>query len=185
MRLSHSGASALGVGTAFAFSPATGVGIAVLTNAAPVGVAEAVTAEFMDRALVGHPTRDWYTTYRTAFARLAVHAGSLGDTPPGDPQPGLAPGGYVGTYGNEFYGPLRVVARGDGLVMQLGPKAAEFPLRHWTGKTFAYVTRGERATGTQPVTFTVDGQRATAVTVGDLDAADGATAHLGVFLRTR
>jgi hypothetical protein len=68
-------------------------------------------------------------------------------------------------------------------MMQLGPRPEEFPLRHWTGNTFAYVTRGEHASGTQPVTFAVKGSRATSVTVGDLDAAYGAAAHLGVFTR--
>jgi len=77
-----------------------------------------------------------------------------------------------------------VVERDGGLVMQLGPAPEEFALRHWTGNTFAYRTRGEHATGTQPVTFTVSGSRATSVTVGDLDAADGGSAHLGVFTRS-
>jgi CubicO group peptidase (beta-lactamase class C family) len=185
VRLGHSGASPLGVGTAFSLSPATGVGIAVLTNGAPVGAAEAITAEFMDRALVGHSTRDWYAAYHSAFTRLAAPARGLGDTPPGDPQPGLADRAYVGTYTNDFYGPLHIVERDGGLVMQLGPEPQEFPLRHWTLSTFAYLTRGERATGRQPVTFTQTDGRVTAVTVGDLDAADGGTAHLGVFRRTR
>jgi CubicO group peptidase (beta-lactamase class C family) len=185
MRLGHSGASSLGVGSAFAWSPPTGVGIVVLTNAAPVGAAESIVSEFMDRAIVGHATRDWYTAYRAAFRRLATPAGSLGDTPPGDPQPGLPDSAYVGTYANDFYGPLHVVARGDGLVMQLGPGPMEFPLRHWTADTFAYRTSGERAAGTQPVTFTVANGRVGAVTVGNLDAADGGTAHLGVFRRSR
>jgi hypothetical protein len=184
VRLSHSGASPLGVSTAFSLSPASGVGIVVLTNAAPVGAAEAIVAEFMDRALVGHTTTDWWAAYRTVFARLATPARSLG-APPHDPQPALAPSAYVGTYTNPLYGPLRVVARGDTLVMQLGPEPEEFPLRHWTASTFAYVTRGERATGLQPVSFTVGTRTATTVTVGDLDAAYGAGAHLGVFTRSR
>jgi CubicO group peptidase (beta-lactamase class C family) len=183
LRMGHSGASALGVGTTFALSPATGLGIVVLTNAAPVGVAESIASEFMDRALIGHPTRDWYRAYRTVFARLAGPSGSLGSTPPGDPQPALPSGAYVGTYANAFYGPLHVVVRDGGLVMQLGPAPQEFPLRHWTGNTFAYRTRGEHASGTQPVMFAVAGNRVTRVTVGNLDAAYGASAHLGVFVR--
>jgi CubicO group peptidase (beta-lactamase class C family) len=184
LRLGHSGASALGVGTSFALSPATGVGIVVLTNAAPVGAAESIVAGFMDRALIGHPTRDWFAAYRTVFARLAEPTDSLGSIPPGDPQPALPAGTYVGAYTSAFYGPLHVVARDGGLVLQLGPKPEEFALRHWTGNTFAYVTRGERASGTQPVTFAVSGNRVTSVTVGDLDAAYGSAAHLGVFART-
>jgi hypothetical protein len=157
----------------------------VLTNAAPVGAAEAIAAEFMDRALVGHPTRNWWDAYHRVFARLAAPTGSLGETPPAEPLPALAAGAYVGTYASDFYGQLHVVARGDALVMQLGPGPEEFPLRHWTANTFAYATRGERPRGTQPVTFTVGGGRATAVTVGDLDTAYGPTTHLGVFTRTR
>jgi CubicO group peptidase (beta-lactamase class C family) len=184
LRMGHSGASASGVGTNFALSPAAGVGIVVLTNAAPVGVAEAITAEFMDRALIGHATRNWYAAYGAVFARIAGAGNSLGATPPGDPQPALGVDAYVGTYFNDFYGPLQVVERNGALVMQLGPAPEEFALRHWTGNTFAYRTRGEHATGTQPVTFAVSGSRADAVTVGDLDAADGGRAHLGVFTRS-
>jgi CubicO group peptidase (beta-lactamase class C family) len=184
VRLSHSGASPLGVGANFALSPATGVGIVVLTNAAPVGAAEAIVAEFMDRALLGHPTHDWYAAYRTVFARLAQPAGSLGATPPGDPQPALPASAYIGTYANDFYGPLRVVQRADGLVMQLGPAPQQFALRHWTGNTFAYRTRGEHASGMQPVTFAVSDGRVTSVTVGNLNTAYGTEAQLGVFRRS-
>jgi hypothetical protein len=185
VRLSHSGASALGVGTTFSLSPAAGVGIVVLTNAAPVGAAESIAAEFMDRALIGHSTRDWYAAYRTVFGRLAQPAGSLGDTPPGDPQPALAADAYAGTYTSEFYGPLTVAVRDDGgLVMELGPTPQRYRLRHWTGNTFAYRTRGEHASGTQPVTFAVTDGSVTGVTVGNLDTAYGADAHLGVFTRS-
>jgi CubicO group peptidase (beta-lactamase class C family) len=184
LRMSHSGASALGVGTNFALSPAAGVGIVVLTNAAPVGVAESIASEFMDRALIGHTTRDWYAAYGAVFARLAVPANSLGSTPPGDPQPALAAAAYVGTYTSDFYGPLLVVERGSRLVMELGPAPEQFALRHWTGNTFAYRTRGEHASGTRPVTFGVSDGRATTVTVGDLDTAYGVGAHLGVFTRS-
>jgi len=137
----------------------------------------------MDRALIGHATRDWYSAYRAVFARLAVPAKSLGSTPPGDPQPALAAAAYVGTYTSDFYGPLLVVERAGRLVMELGPEPQEFALRHWTGNTFAYRTRGEHATGTQPVTFGVSDGRAATVTVGDLDTASGVDAHLGVFTR--
>ena len=91
LRMSHSGVSALGVGTNFGVLPAAGVGIVVLTNATPVGVAESIASEFMDRALIGHATRDWFVAYRAVFARLARPANSLGSTPPGDPQPARLP----------------------------------------------------------------------------------------------
>ena len=133
--MSHSGASALGVGTKFALSPAAGVGIVVLTNAAPVGAAEAIAAEFMDRALIGHATRDWYAAYRTVFARLAEPAGLPRlDAARAIRSPRSPPSAYVGTYTSDFYGPLVVVERDGGLVMQLGP------------------SRGVRRCGTGPAT---------------------------------
>ncbi|MEW3744846.1 serine hydrolase, partial [Pseudomonas aeruginosa] len=48
MRLSHSGAFSLGASTSVTLYPSEGLAIMVLTNASPLAVPEAVTAEFVD-----------------------------------------------------------------------------------------------------------------------------------------
>ena len=125
LRMSHSGASALGVGTNFSLSPAAGVGIVVLTNAAPVGVAEAISAEFMDRALIGHTTRNWYAAYHAVSPGSPAPGTRSATRRPAIPNPRSATA-YVGTYFNDFYGTLEVVERDGALVMQLGPAPEEF-----------------------------------------------------------
>ena len=184
LRISHSGAFALGTGTTFAMSPAAKVGIVVLTNGEPIGAAEAIAAEFMDRALVGRSTRDWFGAYGPLFAQLGEHPTDLGPTPPADPQPAASDAAYVGTYHSDFYGTLRVIERDGDLVMQLGPRPMDFTLEHWTGNTFAYDTVGENASGTQAVTFARSGSVASSVTVANLNDEYGADAGLGVFERT-
>ena len=56
---SFSGAFDVGAATTFALLPSESLGISVFTNAAPIGVPEAVTAEFLDRAETGTVTQDW------------------------------------------------------------------------------------------------------------------------------
>jgi CubicO group peptidase (beta-lactamase class C family) len=57
-RLGHSGGFDLGAATAVSLLPSEGLGIVVLTNAAPVGVPEAVSASFFDLVLIGKVTKD-------------------------------------------------------------------------------------------------------------------------------
>jgi hypothetical protein len=182
-RLSHSGAFALGAGTTYALSPAAQLGIVVLSNGYPIGVPEAIAAAFLDEALVGRQTRPWLALYQQAFAGLLDHEGDLGRTPPTDAPPARSNPVYVGSYRNDYYGPLRIVARDDELLMVLGPDDLEFPLVHWTGNTFAYRTRGENAAGMQAVEFTVSGSRASSVKVVNLNGGPDATGTLGVFRR--
>src|SRR5262245_36534155 len=53
VRLGHSGGFDLGAATVATLLPAEGLGIVVLTNAAPIGVPEAVSASFLDLVLKG------------------------------------------------------------------------------------------------------------------------------------
>jgi len=173
LRLSHSGAFALGAATTVAIVPAEHLGIVVLTNAAPVGVAEGLTFAFIDQALYGRQTQDWLALMAKVFADPAA----LGLTPghdyakvPAHPSPPLEGGAYVGDYANDYYGDLLVTDRGGRLAMILGPARTAFPLTPYDRDTFTYETVGENAVGPSGVTFTLgpDG-KATAVTVENLD----------------
>ena len=147
VRLSHSGAFLLGAGTAVSMIPAAGVGIVTLTNAAPVGAAEALNATFEDLVESGAPKRDWYAAYSQRMAGLYAPEGSLvGQSPPDRPRPALADEAYVGDYDNSYYGRAVVQASGGALVLKMGPQRAKtFALRHWDGNTFVFDLAGENA----------------------------------------
>jgi hypothetical protein len=62
----------------------------------------------------------------------------------------------------------------------MGPKPAEFPLRHWDRDVFLYQPVGEMAGGLSAVTFTVGpDRRARAVVIENLDGHGQ-----GTFART-
>lgn len=159
--VSHSGAFTLGAATNFQVIPELGLGIVVLTNAGPVGAAEAIAAEFIDVVQFGKSTRDWLTDYGNALGHYYEPAGDLVDQePPATAEPPRPLAEYAGTYQNEYFGPAEVVASGDTLTVRLGPDGGyELPLEPWTGDTFAFVPTGENGPdgSLSSATFTVDG----------------------------
>jgi len=170
-RLSHSGAFAMGAATAVSLYPDDGLGIVVLTNAAPIGVPEALSAIFSDTAFYGEPTQDWLPLYRGLFRQMLVaEAGPDFGTPPDDPRPSADRAGYLGSYENDYFGAVEIVERGDGLAMVVGPEPMTFPLSHYDGDTFTWETIGENAIGLSSVTFTLDrDRRAASMVVGQFD----------------
>jgi CubicO group peptidase (beta-lactamase class C family) len=172
LRLSHSGAFFLGAGTTVVLAPEEKLGVIVLSNAEPIGLAEALAANFMDNALLGRPSRDWNTIFRGTFRQLRDEEWAMSrqyDVPPANPAPPLAASAYVGTYANDFYGPAKVVAQDSGLVLLLGPKEKPYPMTHWDGNTFTYVTDGELGAGRSGIFFTVDGGSASAMRIEFFD----------------
>jgi len=164
----HSGAFYLGGATNFLLIPSADVGITVLTNAQPIGAAEAITATFGDLVQLGHPTRDWLAAFEARFAPLFDPMGHLaGATPPADPAPAGDLGAYAGTYDNPFFGPIQVAVQGDGLILTAGPELRSYPLAHWSGASFTMTPGGENApAGTvSEVRFTGPAAKRTAVTV--------------------
>jgi CubicO group peptidase (beta-lactamase class C family) len=171
LRVSHSGAFALGAGTTVNMSPGDQLGIVVLTNGAPVGVAEGLAATFMDTALYGQPTQDWLELYENIFKQMMqADAGPDYSTPPSSPTPAAEKEAYLGTYTNDFFGDIEVVEKDGGLAIVQGPEAMTFAMTHYARDVFTYVTEGESATGTSGVIFTLgnDG-KATEVLVENLD----------------
>ncbi|MGH6895659.1 MAG: serine hydrolase [Geminicoccaceae bacterium] len=171
LRLSHSGAFALGTGTNVNLSPSDRLGIVVLTNGAPVGVAEGVAATFMDTALYGKPTQDWFRLYRQAFAAMMEDQTSAQYAePPAPPAPAAGNAAYLGTYENLFFGEIAIIEKDGGLAIVQGPERMTFAMTHYDRDLFTYVTEGESAVGTAGITFTLgaDG-KATEVVVENLD----------------
>lgn len=145
-QLSHSGAFLMGAGTSFDLLPAADTGIVVLTNALPVGAAEALCLSYLDLVQLGHISRDWYAEVEPYFADMTQPFGRLaGQAFPASPVPALPVHAYAGTYANNYYGNGRVEQRGDQLVLLLGPVPKVLPLQHWDGNVFVFEPDGEIA----------------------------------------
>jgi len=144
--LSHSGAFALGAGTSVSMIPSLGIGIVVLTNAAPVGAAEAVSQTFADQVQFGRQTRDWLAAFQPRMASLTAPVGSLvGQARPQTPQPHRDAAAYIGVYKNPYFGDAKVVERAGGLALVVGPNQQAEPLAPWSGDTFTYAPFNENA----------------------------------------
>ncbi|MBD0692927.1 serine hydrolase [Streptomyces sp. CBMA123] len=182
LRLNHSGGFELGAATTVTLLPSEQLGIVVLTNGQPTGLPEAVAEEFFDVAQHGRETVDWLGFLGKVVP--AAVAGPVSKTDYSKPPAGAAPAkpnsAYTGTYASGYFGPLTVTEQGGGLVMTVGPAELQYPLQHFDGDEFSFLSKGENAVGRSGVTFTVgaDG-RAGKVVVEQLDI-DG----LGTFTRT-
>jgi CubicO group peptidase (beta-lactamase class C family) len=182
LRLGHSGAFALGAATTVDLVPSQDLGVVVLTNAYPVGVAEGLANTFMDLALHGAASRDWLSLLRQAFsdpAAVGVVVGTDYSKPPASPSASLARNAYLGTYHNSFFGEARIIEKDEGLALVVGPQGLTFPLSHYDRDIFTFVTEGENAVGATGVSFSIgpDG-RATAFLVENWDVDEN-----GTFLR--
>jgi CubicO group peptidase (beta-lactamase class C family) len=173
LHLNHSGAFALGAATYVGLVPAEQLGIVVLTNAYPIGIAEALGTTFLDTALYGKPSQDWFSIFKKAFSNPAAVGTVLGfdySKPPASPAPALKNGAYVGRFANDFFGDISIIEKDGGLAIVEGPKNKTFTMRHYDRDTFTYETEGENAVGRSGITFTVgpDG-KATQIVVENLN----------------
>ena len=173
LRLSHSGAFAMGAATNVSMAPEQQVGIVVLTNCYPIGFVEAVASTFMETALDGSTSRDWVEFYKKVFANpttlgLNPSATDYRKSPVNSVAP-MANEVYVGTFTNEFFGDISVATSDGALIIGLGPCKKERVLKHYNRDVFSFETFGENATGTG-VIFTVgaDG-KASSVCIEALD----------------
>lgn len=199
---SHSGAFALGAGTAMLMMPSLDLGIITLTNAAPTGVAETINARFADYAQYGDPALEWRELYTEQFGPLLDPVGDLVSTrQPSAPAPPRPAEELLGFYRNDYFGEIevrRTVADessdaesasdqssdaessesgslGAGLALAVGPGPLVWPLEHWDGDTFAVSPVGENWPRGSRGSVTFEGDT---VTVELLD-----TNGLGTFTR--
>ena len=139
IEIKHSGAFVTGAGTYFSVLPSLGVGIVVLTNAAPVGAAEALAADFMDLVQLGKIERDWFPAYGQFMAPMFVPSGSLVGKPrPEKPEEAAKLSDYLGAYRNDYYGNVEIVRRGEALAIKLGPSTTEYKLDPFDGDAFTF-----------------------------------------------
>ncbi|WP_237341915.1 serine hydrolase [Williamsia soli] len=180
VQIGHAGAFALGASTDVKMLPSEQLGIVVLANTAPVGVAETLTAEFLDYVSNGKLTVDWAPFIAGQF-EMVINAGrSEVDyaNPPADAPPARPTSDYIGKYTSPFYGPAEVVAEGNNLVIKIGRDLQQsYPLTHYQGDTFWFAPIGENSAGPTGAEFTGAGP-ASSLTIEYLDK-DG----LGIFTR--
>ncbi|MDZ4819724.1 MAG: serine hydrolase [Planctomycetota bacterium] len=169
----HSGAFALGMRSEVSLLPEENLGIIVLSNAAPTGIPEGLTESFFDLVLDGKLQRDWVEFANRMFdEQVKQDAARLRDysKDPEEPTAALKLNAYAGRYSNDYFGVIELAEKDDGLVLRVGPKLTEFPLRHWDRDVFVYEPSGESAIGTSGVSFTIaNGNQATEVVVENLD----------------
>lgn len=183
VRIGHSGAFELGTATNVMFMPGEDLGLVVLTNGMPIGVAEAIGADFLDVAQNGKLTVDWVGFMGGIFDQMrAAEAPEIDYTKASEvPAPAQAFSSYTGRYANSYYGPLTVTETRGELAMTMGPQDAPttFALTHFDGDTFTFDSIGENANGLAGAIFTLgeDG-KATRVVLDFYDRTG-----LGTFVR--
>jgi hypothetical protein len=176
---SHSGAFEDGAATQFSMVPSAKLGIVVLSNGEPMGVPESLAATFLDLALVGRPTIDWFGLYGPTFEAAKQSPSPLAGRPrPAHPRPARPARAYLGRYASAYLGGAEVVRRGSGLALVAGPARKTYRLEHWSGDTFT--TGTGRLFGAVTFAGRAAGGRAAAVTVESLD-----TSGLGTYRRAR
>jgi hypothetical protein len=180
--INHSGAFALGAGTHYAMIPSAGVGIVVLTNAAPSGSAEALGAYFTDLVQFGMVTRDWFAAYAPIMAGLMAPTGDLvGKSPPANPAPAATLSSYVGVYANPYFGSAEIADVSGHLELKIGQSGTRYTLIHWDGDVFSVRPSSENQTdgSLSSVTFKLAGKEpARELKIEYLDGNG-----LGLFLR--
>ena len=143
---SHSGGFSSGAATNFVVMPSEDVGIIALTNGAPYGIPEALTAQFMDLVQYGQIREDWAALYNHALGPMNNAEGSLvGKQLPANAALARPLTDYLGVYTSDYWGPAVVTEHDGQLQLALGPKNQTFPLTHWDGDTFSFALTDENA----------------------------------------
>lgn len=159
LHLGHSGAFALGAATNVSMVPAERVGICVLTNAYPLGVAEGLATTFSDLFLYGKVSRDWLALFKQLFsdpATVGISNGYDYSTAPASVTAALKNDCYKGRYTNAYFGELEVIERDNGLALVVGPRKMTLPMKHYDRDIFTYDAATENLTGTSGLRFSID-----------------------------
>ncbi|MEX1316227.1 MAG: serine hydrolase [Synechococcaceae cyanobacterium] len=182
VQLSHSGAFAMGAATAVYLLPAEGLGVVVLTNAAPLGLPESLALGVLDLISTGTVQRDYLTLLQPLMVASMAQAYPEITTPARalPPRPLQA---YVGRYRNAYVGEAVVSRAGAGLRLQLGPALTPYPLTHVSGDTFRYQPPGENGVGPSAVVFAAEPAAGDGAAISRVRLANLDTEGLGVLQR--
>lgn len=176
--MGHSGAFVLGGSANMMMVPSADTAIVVITNGGPVGVAEAITTQFMDHVQFGEATRDWYAFIHPRMVAYYEPVGDLaGGERPAEPAPSRALEDYAGDYDSAYFGPARIELADGSLSLVLGPDDVRLPMTHWNGDSFAVFPRNENAPfgSASSLTFVVEDGKVARFTLDYLDELGLAT----------
>lgn len=180
----HSGEFSLGVRTEVALLPTQGLGIAVLSNAAPSGVPEGLIESFIDLVVIGKLERDWVEFANRMMdedTKKGIEQQRDYSHPPTRPAPPLTLSAYTGKFENDFFGPIEFVENQKKLVLRMGPKPIEAELLHWDRDLFIFQPVGEMSVGPAGVQFSIDADG-----VADRVLIENLNIHgLGTFTRAK
>lgn len=174
----HTGAFSNGASTAVQLIPNRKIGIVVLTNASPIGMAESIASDYLTDVQTGKSNADTLSTYLERFSH--IYGPKPDQTPPKNVTPALASSAYVGTYFNNYVGDVQIVTTNGTLQLVAGPKNMTFTLRHYDGNSFFYTSAPETPDYPAKVTFDV-GSTGTATALTDTEFE---SAGMGTLTRT-
>lgn len=151
--LNHLGMFCLGARTIVVLVPDEQLGLAIFTNAAPIGLPEALSQTFFDLLKGESSSEDWVGIWNGRFEQMCAQQKAL--PKPTYVSPPLPLQAYTGTYDNAYFGPIQIKEKDQQLWLTIGPKSEQFLLTPSTRDTFSMQTRKENATGVTAVTFTM------------------------------
>jgi CubicO group peptidase (beta-lactamase class C family) len=182
----HSGAFSQGAQTNVTLIPADQLGIVVLTNGFPSGVADGLAEVFTDivdgkQPKAAEQIAVWTGIYTSLFGQPTELSQALYGKAPVSPSPPLPASAYVGSYSNAYLGAARVTKADGAMRLKLGPEGAfDLPLTHYDRDLFTVVFSPELPDLRSAVTFRVGpGGKASSVTIESLDETG-----LGTLTRT-
>ena len=186
VRWTHAGAFSQGARTQVSLNAEDQLGIIVLSNAFPTGVPEALVESFYDLVYTGKISQDWVPVwnkiYNSGYGPEVLEAVSAPYAKrPASPSSALKAEAYVGSYANNYID-AKVIAKDDGLVLQLGPgnsPSTTYTLTHFNRDLFLYYPYAETPELVVTANFVIgpDG-RATQILLDDL-----ASPKLGMLSR--
>ena len=133
----HSGAFSVGASTVAKLIPGEGLGIVVLTNAAPMGIPEAIAEAYFNHLYSMPETEDdVFSVWQQRFAGLYGKPPEL--SKPANRTPARLDSAYVGTYANAYVGGIDIAPGSGKLEIIEGPNRVRFTLEHLDADTFIY-----------------------------------------------
>lgn len=156
--LSHSGAFFIGASTAVYLLPGEDLGIAIITNASPIGLPESLALSFLDLVKYEKVKNNYLYFLSTMFKKVtsptygtAVDYAKL----PTNKTNAKSLKNYSGSYRNNYFGEIKVSSEDGQLFLHLGPHKKKYALAHYNGDIFTYQPEGEDAFGLSSVIFTM------------------------------
>jgi CubicO group peptidase (beta-lactamase class C family) len=174
--LLHAGAFSVGARTMAMLLPEERLGIAILSNAFPTGVPDGLAASLFDFVLQGRLSRDWIAAWNAIYDMLLASMAAGGApyvTAPAAPTPALPAGAYVGTYANDYAGPVEVSGGDGALSLRLGPDRRAFALTHFNHDVFTFLVDPEPPAPLTGATFVVGSDGTAAALLLDYFAGNG------------